>query len=327
MKPNTIQHHLERFLRSKHNVQTREWYTKYLWPMALSLGLDKQLVEVTRLDAEDYWQEILTQKSCWERHPTRPQENRHLAPSTLHNYLRAARSFWNEMVRQQLVSANPFDHLRSPKDTRPVEMKAITPEDLRALWQAAKASSPRDYAIITVIATSGIRAGELVSMAVSRVNLRQGVAWVEGKRGWRKIFLGEASVDAIGSYLQIRQDTGTDALWLNSNGQPLTADGVRQMVDRLARQAGIRGRHNLHAFRHRAAQAWLDSGINAEIVSQALGHADINVTLSIYGNQDEKRVRSAIRQAEMAPFEISRDLETLEHPRIPTQFDSFPLKR
>jgi site-specific recombinase XerD len=313
MHPNTIEHHLKRFLRTKHNEQTRAWYAKYLWPMAVALGLDTPLNVVSRLNAEDYWQQVRTYNACWERHPTRPQEKRPLAPTTLHNYLRAARSFWNEIVRQQLVSANPFDHLRSPKDTRPVEMKAITPEDLRALWQAAKASSPRDYAIVTVIATTGVRAGELVSMAVSRINLHQGVAWVEGKRGWRKIFLGEASTAAIRVYLETRPNPTGDVLWRNAYGRPLTADGVRQMIDRLARQAGLRGRHNLHAFRHRAAQAWLDSGINAELVAQALGHADVTVTLSIYGNQDEKRVRNAVRQAEMAPFATSSDLVDREH--------------
>ncbi len=78
---------------------------------------------------------------------------------------------------------------------------------------------------------------------------------------------------------------------------------MRQLVDRLAEKASINGRHNFHAFRHRAAQAWLDQGINAQIVAQALGHADVTVTLQIYGNQDDRRVAQAIRQAEMAPFE------------------------
>ena len=117
------------------------------------------------------------------------------------------------------------------------------------------------------------------------------------------LFLGQASSDAIQAYLHERPANGQDALWLNVNGQPLTADGIRQLVARLTRRAGIRGRHNLHAFRHRAAQAWLDSSINAEIVSQALWHANVNITLLINGNQDERRVRSAIRQAETLPFE------------------------
>ena len=83
-------------------------------------------------------------------------------------------------------------------------------------------------------------------------------------------------------------------------------------MDRLAGRAKITGRHNLHAFRHRAAQAWLDQGINAQIVAQALGHADVTVTLHIYGNQDDRRVAQAVRQAEMAPFEEPPSLADLE---------------
>ena len=86
------------------------------------------------------------------------------------------------------------------------------------------------------------------------------------------------------------------------------------MIDRLAERAEVKGRHNLHAFRHRVAQAWLDQGINANIVAQALGHADVNVTLLIYGNQDDKRVRSAIRAAEMSPFWDLSSADELETP-------------
>lgn len=297
---------VERFVGTKHNQQTRAWYAKYLAPMVEHLGAERPLASITRADTEAYWLAVQTRKTVWANHPTKPTLRRSLAPTTLHNHLRAARTFWNAMVRQRMVEFNPFDHLTSPKDTRPVEMKAITPEDLRRIWEASDASSPRDYAIITVMATGGLRAGELVSMDLERLYLAQGIAWVLGKRGWRKIFLGKASIEAIDAYLHTRPINAPTALWLNVHGQPLTADGVRQMVKRLARKAAVTGRHNLHAFRHRTAQSWLDNGINAEIVAQALGHADVNVTLMIYGNQDEERVRSAVQQLELAPFSSSR---------------------
>lgn len=186
----------------------------------------------------------------WATHPTKSTQRRSLSPTTLHNHLRAARTFWNELVRQKVVEYNPFDHIKSPKDKRPAVMKAITTEDLRAIWPTALTSGPRDFAILTVMATSGVRASELVSMNLRQLDVRQGVAWVKGQRGWRKVFLGKASVQAIQTYLKERSGRG-DTLWLNIFGQPLTTDGVRQLVDRLADKVGITGRHNLHAFRHR----------------------------------------------------------------------------
>lgn len=40
----------------------------------------------------------------------------------------------------------------------------------------------KTYAMVTILATTGIRAGELVSMSVDRLELKMGTAWVNGKR-------------------------------------------------------------------------------------------------------------------------------------------------
>ena len=149
-------------------------------------------------------------------------------------------------------------------------------------------------------------------MRRSQIDAKEGSTWVDGKRGWRKVYLGKASMQAIHEYIVERGFEHVDALWLTMNGRPFTTDGVRQLVDRLAAKAGVVGRHNLHAFRHRAAQAWLDEGINAQIVAQALGHADVSITLQIYGNQDERRVAQALRQAELAPFAEPAGLDALD---------------
>ena len=324
MMSDSLGTHVERFVETKHNAETRAWYAKYLAPMVKSLGADRPLTSITRVEAEAYWKSVQARKTCWESHPTKPIKRRPLSPTTLHNHLRAARTFWNAMVCQQVAEANPFDHLSSPKDTRPVAMKAIAAEDLRAIWQVALESSKRDFAILTVMATSGVRAGELVSMNLRQLDLKQGIAWVQGKRGWRKVFLGKASIQAIQAYLQERPTGKEDAVWLKRWGNSLTTDAVPQLVDRLADKTGITGRHNLHAFRHRAAQAWLDQGVNAQIVAQALGHADVTVTLQIYGNQDDRRVAQAVRQAEMAPFEEPPSLADLEFDEITHRLNQVP---
>lgn len=302
MQENTIGALVESYLVTKDNHHTQTWYLKYLRPMAAFLGHERELESVTRRDAEEYWKHLRSRRVCWEEHPTRPAVKRELSITTLHNTLRAIRTFWTEMVRQRLVDFNPFDHIKARRDSRPMQMQAINPGDLRAIWQVAKESSARDYALITTLATTGIRAGELVSMSTDRIDLKIGTAWVNGKRGWRKVFLGEECTEAIFIYMRDRKGLKHSDLWLSKQGNALSADSVRAIVDKLAEKAGVDGRHNLHSFRHRAAQSWLDNGINAEIVSQALGHADVNVTLLIYGNQDERRVRAAMRQVELLPF-------------------------
>ncbi|RMH36453.1 MAG: hypothetical protein D6694_13880 [Gammaproteobacteria bacterium] len=302
MNKNSLERHVQRFLLTKPNLQTRSWYARSLRPMVEFFGGDTPLAAIDRYDAERYWEHLNNRTDCWQSHPSKPTVRKRLAPTTLSNYLRAARTFWTEMTRQREVEYNPFAHLQAPKDDRPPQMKAITAEDLRKLWNYARRTGAREFALVTVLATTGVRAGELASMTIDQLNLTKGEAWVCGKRGWRKIFLGEVCVEALRTYLEERPNDPSNALWISTHHGPLTSDGIRQLIDRLAESAGIQGRHNLHSFRHRLAQAWLDNGINAELLSQALGHANVKVTLHIYGNQDDKRVRNTVAQAEMLPF-------------------------
>ncbi|MEM7130380.1 MAG: tyrosine-type recombinase/integrase [Chloroflexota bacterium] len=316
MTIDTLDTHVTRFINLKNSPHTRKWYMTYLRPMIQFFGEECQLNSVKRVNAEAYWQSVQNRQICYEDHPYKKPEERKLSPTTLENYLRAARTFWNKMVAQKEVEYNPFDHIEATKDDCPVEMKAITPDDLRAIWKAARTSGPRDFAIVTIMATSGVRAGELVSMDIKRMNLNRGEIWVNGKRGWRKIFLGKTSKQVIRDYLEDRPNAVTSSLWLNQYRESLTEDGVRQLFNRLAERAGIKGKHNPHAFRHRVAQAWLDSGINAEIVAQALGHANVTVTLTIYGNQDHKRLRTTMNRAELVPFHDPYEGEELEESSI-----------
>lgn len=302
MTCSTVHVHVERFVKTKNKKETRKWYAKYLRPMEEYFGADRLLTTVTRAEAEDYWESIQERSECWESHPYKPTEVRTLSITTQANHLRAARYFWSEMVRQKVVEDNPFDHLKIPRNSNPAKSRAIKPNDLMAIWKVSLSSSKRDFALITVLATTGVRASELVSMSLRDMDLAEGTIGVTGKTGWREVILGKASVQAIQEYLQERSDSSCSALWVGCRGEPLTSDGVRRLVYRLADQAHIVGRHNLHAFRHRVAQSWLDEGINAEIVMQILGHANVTTTLAIYGNQDIERTRKAMEKAELAPF-------------------------
>ncbi len=256
----TLGIHVRRFVNSKRKEATIAWYHNNLSPLVEFFGADYPVNSISRIEADAYWEYIRNRRDYWASHPTKPTLKRRLSDTTLHNFLRSVRTFWNALVKQRVVEYNVFDHLTYTPDKQMVEMKAVCPEDLRALREAAKESGVRNYALVTVLATSGVRAGELVSMKLKHLTLATGEVLVYGKRGWRKVYLGKESTEAIKAYLEERPEIGEDALWLNVYGKPLTTDGIRQLIDRLAERANVEGRHNLHAFRHRFAQAWLDKG-------------------------------------------------------------------
>jgi len=83
---------------------------------------------------------------------------------------------------------------------------------------------------------------------------------------------------------------GSDALFVNlSTGQALTESGVSQVLKRLKRRAGVRGRVNPHAFRHGFAREYLKNGGDLATLAKLLGHKDINTTTDFYAvfSEDE----------------------------------------
>lgn len=65
------------------------------------------------------------------------------------------------------------------------------------------------------------------------------------------------------------------------DGQPLDPDTFTHQFERIAARAGIVGA-NLHSLRHAYATTMLVSGVHPKVVSEALGHANVAFTMSVY---------------------------------------------
>jgi integrase len=68
---------------------------------------------------------------------------------------------------------------------------------------------------------------------------------------------------------------------------------VLRALTTAASKAGLTGA-NVHTFRHSAATAWIQAGVNIKAVSTLLGHADIRVTADVYGHVSDAVARAAM---------------------------------
>ncbi len=141
----------------------------------------------------------------------------------------------------------------------------ISDDDLRRLLAACR-SKPnhgrageferrRDTAMVMMLATTGIRAGELVGLAVDDVNFAHETITVVGKGNrLRIVALLPQPAAAVDRYLRVRRKHAhrhEAALWLGEKG-PLGYAGLRQMLERRSIEAGIDPIH-AHLLRHRFA--------------------------------------------------------------------------
>jgi site-specific recombinase XerD len=227
--------------------------------------------------------------------------DRGLKRPTVDSYIRSVRRVFNWAVDCRLIQSddNLPKRLEKPHLGRG-EPKAVSLADIKAAltllaekerWGLeAAAGIARDRAIILLLADSGCRAGELCSITHGRLDLADLRAMVYGKgKGGAKprlIFFGEKTAMAIRSWLYYHPtwaeaDDNTAVfvgLFGRHHGQPLSVNGVYQLLGRRAEEAGLKGRFHPHAFRHAAAREWLRNGADLSTVSQLLGHASVAVT-------------------------------------------------
>lgn len=187
-----------------------------------------------------------------------------LRPASAANRYRSVQQFFKWLVDEGEIRESPMGRMKPP--TIPETPPDVLREDqLRKLLDACAGpgfDERRDRAIILLLIDTGIRLSEIAGLTVDDIDWELDVANVIGKgRRPRKVAFGRKVAQALDRYTRVRGqhvDAADPALWLGRKG-PLTGNGVAQMLNRRAREAGI-GEIHPHLFRHTFAHQWLAGG-------------------------------------------------------------------
>lgn len=186
------------------------------------------------------------------------------AAKTIGNHLLALRRFCDWLVAEDEIDTNPLAGMQQPKLDRKV-VEALSDDELRLLLKACEGkrfTDRRDTAIVRLMMETGIRAGELVAMAVDDVDLNRELAVIRrGKDGkGRVVPFSPQTATAIDRYLRARRShrmASTPTLWLGTdNWRTFSYAALHRTLAARAELAGIKGFHP-HKMRHTAATRWL----------------------------------------------------------------------
>jgi tyrosine recombinase XerC len=224
-----------------------------------------------------------------------------LGSRSVGRHLSALRSFFMFLSREGYLKANPIIILSSPKLDKHLP-QFMTEEETAKLIESAFPKDEkderglRDRAILETFYSCGIRISELVGLSQQDIDFIGGIVKVFGKgRKERIVPIGEAALGAIRKYLDRRKKQG-DAVFLNKNGSRISTRGVRDIVEKYIKVAGMRQGISPHTLRHSFATHLLNRGADLRTVQELLGHANLSTT-QIYTHLTTERLKTVYDKA------------------------------
>ncbi len=210
----------------------------------------------------------------------------------LAGYARVIRCFLNWCLEEEayelVVKPAVVKKIKMPKTQKSV-IDIFTTAQLQALFVACQYEynehlQVRARAILSVLIDTGIRASELCTLTLEHTHLDPGDAFVKvlGKgRKEREVGLGTLSRQALEDYIiRYRGQAGPqEPVFIGRYSEPLTPDGLEQIITRLGSFAEISGvRCSPHTFRHSFAVSYLLAGGDLYKLSLLMGHEKTEVT-------------------------------------------------
>ena len=235
-------------------------------------------------------------------------------PATVTAYMAAVKLFFRWTAEEKLYP-NIADHIKAGvKVDREHKKDYLTSKQAGNLLQEidrSTVSGKRDYAILSLMATTGLRTVSIINANIEDIRTAgdSTVLYYQGKGHSEKgtfVKLAEPVEKAIREYLKTRpaadpeQPLFVSTSNRNQNGR-MTTRSISAIAKAHMVEIGLNdSRHTAHSLRHTAATLNLLNGGTLEETQQLLDHANINTTmiyaqaLSRAANQSESRIANAI---------------------------------
>ena len=221
------------------------------------------------------------------------QRNSGVSRVTIDNIRRILSSFFSWLEDEDYIQKSPVRRIHKVKTCRTVK-ETYSDEALELMRDHSECI--RDLALIDMLASTGMRVGELVKLNKSDIDFESRECVVLGKGNkQRKVYFDARTKIHLQRYLQSRIDNN-DALFvsLQKPNNRLQISGVEIRLRGLGRKLDMSKVHP-HKFRRTLATTAIDKGMPIEQVQQLLGHQSIDTTLQ-YAMVNQNNVKVSHRK-------------------------------
>lgn len=224
---------------------------------------------------------------------TKYQEQNGSSRVTIDNIRRIFSSFFSWLEDEDYIVKSPVRRIHKIKTALTIK-EVLSDEHLEALRDGCR--TKRDLAIVDLLASTGMRIGELVLLDRGDINLAERECIVLGKGNKeRQVYFDARAKLHLHDYLSSRTDANP-ALFvsLNSPHDRISIGGIELRLRVLGRSLMLPKVHP-HKFRRTLATSAIDKGMPIEQVQKLLGHARIDTTMH-YALVSQNNVKQSHRK-------------------------------
>ena len=218
-------------------------------------------------------------------------------------FLASVKSFYNFLLSNREVEANPAKGLTAEKPERKYP-EILTSKEVELFLeqpQCVDAKGYRDHAMLELLYATGIRVSELISLDLEDFSAAGSFIRCASRGKERVIPLYHGAVKAIQDYVknirpQLIADSEERALFVNMNGERMSRQGFWKIIKFYQEKAGIQKDITPHTLRHSFAVHLLENGADLRSIQEMLGHADISST-QIYTHVINRQLKDVYQKA------------------------------
>lgn len=206
------------------------------------------------------------------------------------------RSFFKYLVdKKKILAVNPIANLDFPKTEGKIAKYLSLDECTELLESIHGPFKTRDYAIILLFLSCGLRVSELVAINLNNFNEEFLIVTGKGNKE-RVVYLNENCITAITEYIKVRKKPNIadkNALFISRQGNRINVQTVKWLVKKYVVSAGInRDGISAHKLRHTAATLMYSNGLDLRTLQEVLGHKNLETT-RIYTHINDDNLRKA----------------------------------
>jgi site-specific recombinase XerD len=217
------------------------------------------------------------------------QQGERMKPKSLYTVRAALRYFLKWLYVEGTLATDFSCRLLRPSrfsaDQRPKYLPWAKVEKLLDGMEKNTLAGKRDYAILTMLALHGLRAGEVAKLRIEDIDLKEGSFLLRCRKDGRcaRLPLAPRAKEALEDYLRLRGDIACAEVFLNAPPppQPLATATIGHIAHDHLRQRFPRGlpSYGSHVFRHSFAKCLLDRGARLADIGLILGHRNMRSTM------------------------------------------------